>query len=101
MPTASEAERSLKEMERIAALPLLSEDAAVLRDAAANLRVALASAVPQASDGSPLSALPTAERATYERMFELIYECSVNRVAARKLIERITARVSGGPVLQV
>lgn len=29
------------------------------------------------------------------RMFELIYECSVNRVAARKLIDRITAKVTG------
>ena len=95
-PAASQAERLLTEMERIAAMPVLSEDAEMLREAAADLRVALEAAVPKKSDGTPLSAFPPAERANYERMFKLIYECSVNRVAARKLIERITAKVSAG-----
>jgi molecular chaperone HtpG len=97
LPATGEAARSLAEMDRIAAMPVLSDDADLLKEAAADLRVALeAAAGPQPSDSSPLSSMPLAERANYEWMFELIYECSVNRVAARKLIERITARVSDG-----
>lgn len=89
------AESALAEMDRIAAMPVLSNDADMLRASEANLRVALqAAAGPQDPDGSPLSALPPPDRATYERMFELIYECSVNRVAARKLIERIISKVA-------
>ena len=29
----------------------------------------------------------------YEHMFELIYDCSVNRVAARSLINRILLKI--------
>jgi molecular chaperone HtpG len=92
------AESTIAEMDRIAAMPVLSEDVDALRDTAAHIRIALQAVTgPQDSDGSPLSALPPADRATYERMFELIYECSVNRVAARKLIERITFKVASLP----
>lgn len=88
-------ESSLAEMDRIAAMPVLSEHADMLRESAADLRVAFeAVAGPQVLKDSPLSAMPPPERATYERMFELIYECSTNRVAARKLIERITSKIT-------
>lgn len=83
-------------MDRIAAMSVLSEQESVaLAGAATALRSELEIAAgPQDVDASPLSSLPHAERATYERMFELIYECSVNRSAARKLIDRITERVT-------
>ena len=93
---AGSASGILAELDRIAAMPLLAgQEGDALADAANALRVALeANAAPRTSDDSPLAVLPLVERAGYERMFELIYECSVNRVAARKLIDRITAKVT-------
>ena len=89
------AEREIAEMERIAAMAILRGEAAELAAKAAGLRVDLeANAVPQPEGDSLLAALPPAERAGYERMFELIYECSMNRAAARKLIDRIAAKVT-------
>lgn len=87
---------ALAELDRIAAMPLLAgEEGEALATAAASLRSALdANAAPLASEESRLAVFPPVERANYERMFELIYECSVNRVAARKLIERITDKVT-------
>jgi molecular chaperone HtpG len=38
--------------------------------------------------------LPEAERAQFERFFELVYECSINRVAAKSLIDRILERIA-------
>lgn len=93
---AGTATTTLAELDRIAAMPLLAgEEGEALASAAVTLRSALeANAAPRASDDSPFATLPPAERASYERMIELIYECSVNRVAARKLIDRITAKVT-------
>lgn len=93
---ASSASGILAELDRIAAMTLLAgEEGDALADAAKALRLALeANVAPRASDNSPLAVLPLVERASYERMFELIYECSVNRVAARKLIDRIMAKVT-------
>ncbi len=42
----------------------------------------------------PLSNLSKRERQTFEKVFGLIYECSVNHVAAKSLIDRILARIS-------
>lgn len=96
---SADAERGMAEMERIAAMPILRDQAAPLSAEAAELRAGFeAAASPRPDDDSPLAALPASERAGYERMFELIYECSVNRVAARKLIERITAKVASPSV---
>ena len=43
---------------------------------------------------SPLARLPDRKRQTYERFFELIYECSTNRIAAKALIDRILLRLA-------
>lgn len=43
---------------------------------------------------SPLTRLPHKKRQAYERFFELIYECSTNRVAAKALIDRILLRLT-------
>ena len=43
---------------------------------------------------SPLARLPDRKRQTYECFFELIYECSTNRVAAKSLIDRILLRLA-------
>ena len=43
---------------------------------------------------SPLTRLPRSKRQTYEHLFELIYECSTNRVAAKALVDRILLRLT-------
>lgn len=42
---------------------------------------------------SPLARLPDRERETYQRFFEMIYECSANRNAAKALIDRILMKI--------
>ncbi len=41
----------------------------------------------------PLGSLPASKRRIYQEMFDLIYECSVNRQAAKSMIDRILARI--------
>ena len=47
----------------------------------------------EANSGSPLARLAGSKRRAYEKFFELIYECSTNRVAAKALIDRILLRI--------
>lgn len=42
---------------------------------------------------SPLDRLSSDRRAFYEEMFSMIYECSVNRSAAKSLVDRIMSKV--------
>jgi Histidine kinase-, DNA gyrase B-, and HSP90-like ATPase len=42
---------------------------------------------------SPLGHLPIAKRRMYEHLFELVYECSANRAAAKTLIDRILVKL--------
>jgi len=42
----------------------------------------------------PLLALPKSKQNTYREIFDLIYECSANRIAAKSLIDRILSRIS-------
>jgi hypothetical protein len=48
---------------------------------------------PSQEDESPLARLPTKKRAMYEHLFELIYDSSVNRSAAKSLIDRILLKI--------
>lgn len=43
---------------------------------------------------SPLDRLSPERRAWYEEMFSLIYECSVNRSAAKSLVDRMMSKIS-------
>ena len=45
------------------------------------------------SETSPLAALPARKRKMYEHLFELVYECSVNRVAAKTLVDRMLKKL--------
>ena len=45
-------------------------------------------------EGNILDGLPQRKRAIYKQVFDLIYECSVNQVAAKSLIDRMLARLS-------
>lgn len=48
----------------------------------------------KAEIASPLDRLPADRRAWYEEMFAMIYECSVNRAAAKSLVDRMMAKVT-------
>ena len=45
-------------------------------------------------DGDILENLPARKKATYQEVFDLIYESSVNQVAAKSLVDRMLARLS-------
>ena len=45
-------------------------------------------------DGDILESLPARKKTTYQEVFDLIYECSVNQVAAKNLVDRMLARLS-------
>ena len=44
--------------------------------------------------GGILESLPTRKRAVYKEVFDLIYDCSANQIAAKSLIDRILGRLS-------
>ena len=47
----------------------------------------------QKSGKTALDNLSSSKQRVYKEVFELIYECSVNRIAAKSLIDRILARI--------
>jgi molecular chaperone HtpG len=47
----------------------------------------------QESKKTALDKLPTHKQRTYREVFDLIYECSTNRVAAKSLVDKILARI--------
>lgn len=90
------AEQTIMQMERIAGMELLADDAPdALRAGAVALRQDLATAMSEAAPAaSPLARLPAERRAMYEHLFELVYECSTNRTAAKALIDRILMKIA-------
>ena len=46
------------------------------------------------AEGGIFERLPARKRATYREVFDLIYDCSVNRTAAKNLIDRMLERLS-------
>ena len=46
------------------------------------------------SSGDVFDSLPERKRATYKEVFDLIYDCSINQVAAKSLIDRMLDRLS-------
>ncbi len=46
------------------------------------------------TEGDVLESLPQQKRATYREVIDLIYDCSVNQVAAKSLIDRMLDRLS-------
>lgn len=59
------------------------------------LRATLGQTLDEAGEAiGPLDRLPADERATYEQMFTLIYECSANRASAKSLVDRIVQKIA-------
>lgn len=46
------------------------------------------------AEGDVLDSLPKHKRGTYKEVIDLIYDCSVNQVAAKSLIDRMLDRLS-------
>lgn len=70
----------------------LAGDGAEERDIA-DIRCRLHDLLETNPPSSPLARLPADRRALYEEMFRLIYECSLNRAAAKALVDRILERI--------
>lgn len=91
---ALSAEQSLLKMEKVASAELLAADGTDRATTIERLRGRLGNIMEDATPvASPLMRLPPKQRKTYEDFFELVYECSINRVAAKALIDRILLRL--------
>ncbi|RWP83810.1 MAG: molecular chaperone Hsp90 [Mesorhizobium sp.] len=91
---ALSAEQTLLQMSKVAGKELLADSAGERIDRIDVLRAQLAVAMnDDVTISSPLMRLPEAQRRTYENFFELVYECSTNRVAAKALIDRMLMRL--------
>ena len=70
-----------------------AEDRAALRGRLATIEKAV-DAYSAKAQGDILDSVPARKRATYKEVFDLIYDCSVNQVAAKSLIDRMLDRLS-------
>ena len=88
-------EQELLQLEKIADKELLENDRPEeLKKTAQGLRGKLGRAMKEEpTERSPLNRLPPQKQKMYEHMFELIYECSANRTAAKALINRILLKI--------
>lgn len=87
-------EQTLLHMSKLAVDGLLVDVLDRLEDRIVGLRRLLREGMNEGvGTTSPLARLPEAKRVWYEHFFELVYECSPNRVAARGLIDRILLRL--------
>ncbi|WP_288415419.1 ATP-binding protein [uncultured Novosphingobium sp.] len=73
---------------------LLDEERREVRERLETQRVRLGAVGATSQPESPLDVLPPAKRKSYQEMVDLIYECSVNRVAAKSLIDRILDKLN-------
>jgi molecular chaperone HtpG len=92
---ALRAEQLLLQMQKLANKEvLIDDDPALLKGHVEGLRLELAHAMGETeAAASPLSRLPADKQAMYHHLFELVYDCSVNRAAAKSLIDRILLRM--------
>ena len=92
---ALSAEKTLMQMTKVAEMELLADGFVERTQITDGLRVRLAKLMNDDNAvSSPLMRLPEAQRKMYEHFFELVYDCSANRVAAKALIDRILMRLS-------
>jgi len=88
------AEQTFLQMSKVSSMDVLTEGRDERKKMTDKLKGKLASAMSEShSDSSLLMRLPKARRKTYEQFFELIYQCSANKVAAKALIDRILMKI--------
>ena len=86
--------RHLSEMRKVVDFELFGEEEqGALRQRLASIEKAVDARTTKA-EGDILQSLPARKRATYTEVFDLIYDCSVNQVAAKNLIDRMLDRLS-------
>jgi hypothetical protein len=91
---ALSAEQSLLKMSKIAGMDLLAEQREERSTRIEALRLKIGELMNDAAPvASPLMRLPEKQRKIYEHFFELVYECAVNRVAAKALVDRILMKL--------
>lgn len=91
---ALQTEQTLLKLAKIADMEILSGDGQMRSERLAALRLRLMEVMDDTVTSiSPLMRLPEGQRTTYEHLFELIYECSANRSAAKSLVDRIMLRL--------
>ena len=91
---AISAEQTLLQMSQIAGKELLANTANDREDRIDALREQLSKAMnDDVVVSSLLMRLPKTQRKMYERFFDLVYECSVNRTVAKTLIDRILLKL--------
>jgi len=96
VPLATSCEIALQRMTKIAEMKVLAgsgPDALVqsVEELRGRLRAAMAQ---DAIETSPLARLTPEKREMYEHLISLVYECSINRSAAKALVDRILAKVT-------
>jgi len=95
---------NLNELHSLSNNEALLEEKKVLSEQLETLNIRLVKSLSKfASPAKPLRHMAAIERDTCQRLFELIFECSTNRVVARNLIERIIDRLEQShenPVIQ-
>jgi hypothetical protein len=89
------ADQELSAMQKIAGMEVLADDSPeILAGTVEGLRVELKRSIEgNGSETSPLAALPARKRKMYEHLFELVYECSANRIAAKALVDRMIKKL--------
>ena len=91
---ALSAEQTLLQMTNIASKSLLLDSADARDRRIKRLRDQLKEAMNgEVAVSSPFMRLSDTERKSYEHFFELVYQCSTNRVVAKVLIDRILQRL--------
>jgi molecular chaperone HtpG len=91
---AVSAEQTLLRMAKVAGMDLLAEGRHERIMRIEGLRHKLGGLMNDTTPiESPLMRLAEDKRRNYEHFFELIYECSTNRVAAKALVDRILMRL--------
>ncbi len=65
-----------------------------LRDQLNEVTTAAGTVTKQYADRDMFAGLPASKRAIYKEVFDLVYTCSVNQVAAKNLVDRMLERLS-------
>jgi hypothetical protein len=84
----------LLEIQNAASFDLLYEELQKdLIEKARNLEARTQKLSSPRNEEGPLAKLPKSKQSIYLEIFDLIYDCSVNRVAAKSLVDKIVARI--------
>ncbi|MBN9218379.1 MAG: ATP-binding protein [Mesorhizobium sp.] len=87
-------DQMLLRLTKIASMDILKDAADTHAAAIGGIRARLGELMEDLSPvASPLMRLPPKQRAIYQNFFDLVYECSANRVAAKSLIDRMMMRL--------